>query len=69
MEKQVSCRIVPNWVKINPFAHAPKHAGLGCPREEDGKLSAPRNRCSEVGSSENAVVAIGQRLQGFPELS
>jgi hypothetical protein len=32
-------------------------------------LSAFRNRSAKVGSGENAVVAIGQRLQGFPELS
>jgi hypothetical protein len=32
-------------------------------------LSAFRNRSSKVGSGENAVVAIGQRLQGIPELS
>jgi hypothetical protein len=32
-------------------------------------LSALRNRSAKVGSGENAVVAIGQRLQGIPELS
>ena len=69
MEKQFARRIIPNRIEIDPLAHTPKNAGFGCPREEDRKLSALRNRSSEVGSSENAVVAIGQGLQGFPELS
>jgi hypothetical protein len=60
MKKQVSCRVVPNWVKVHPFAHAPKHTGLGCPREEDGELSAPRNRSGKVRSRKKAVVAISE---------
>jgi hypothetical protein len=69
MEKQMSRRVIPNRVEINSLAHTPKNAGRGRPREEDRKLSAPRNRSSEVGSGENAVVSIGQRLQCFSELS
>jgi hypothetical protein len=69
MEEQMSRRVIANRIEINPLADSAKNPGLGCPREEDRKLSAFRNRSAEVGSGENAVVAIGQRLQGIPELS
>ena len=69
MEEQMSRRVIANRIEINPLADSAKNPGLGCPREEDRKLSAFRNRSAKVGSGENAVVAIGQRLQGIPELS
>ena len=69
MEKQMSRRVIPNRVEINPLAQTEKNAGLGCPRKEDRKLSALGNRSGQIRGGKHAVVAIRERLKSFTELA